>query len=293
MHRDRHHPIALAAAVVAVSAAGCAGGGGSEVSVPAGPVGIPTPLAYGVPEPNPATYAIGDTARFVIESGAMGTMRVLVAHSGTAELDFRPEGGGWRVAVRFASLAATFRNPGQGEANADQREIGGPIGLRLEPGGRIEVVDTPSLGPRLRRIAGSEALVRSLFVRLPARAVEPGDRWVDTVTTREDSDGTHSTARSIITSTLVGDTVMAGRRALFITTTAETRVEVTGTSGGVEIDQRMSGTIRGTVVWDDVRNVLVARRETGELDGTLDLPGMAVGGLPVRGSIRRVVNLQP
>lgn len=70
-------------------------------------------------------------------------------------------------------------------------------------------------------------------------------------------------------------------------------MEVGGASGGVEILQRTSGTLRGTVLWDGERSLLVARWEDGALRGTLELPGMGLAGLPVEGTVRRAVWLQP
>jgi hypothetical protein len=154
------------------------------------------------------------------------------------------------------------------------------------------VVDTPSLSDAVLDIAGPDGLVRPLFVQLPARSVDPGDQWVDTLTTVDESAGTRSVVRSRITSTLDGDTVVAGRRLLRIRTVAENSVEVTGVSGGVEISQRLEGTTSGVVLWDDGDHLLVERTATGTLLGTLEMPGLDVPPMPVQARLRRTVSLR-
>lgn len=264
---------------------GCAG-----VGLRAEPV-EPAVLAYEVPEPNAVAYQFGDTARFAIEAGPMGTMMVTGTQEGMAEVIFREAGNGVDAEVRFPELAAAFSVPQQGAQRADASDIQGPVGLHVGPGGRVTVTDTPTIGRDLAAIVGVESLVRPLFVSLPARSVGPGDSWVDTVRTAESTGETTSTGTSVITTTLVRDTLVDGRTLLLLRTVAENDLEVAGLSGGVEIQQLLAGTTRGTVLWDPERHLLVAREEQGELSGTLEMPEMGMAGLPVRGTIRRSVRL--
>jgi hypothetical protein len=276
MHR-RSQPLALLALL-----AGCGIGSG-------GP--SPQGLSYDSPIPNPATYTFTDTAVFTIDA-ALGPMEVITGQAGTAELDFRSWRNDGRVVVRFPRWRGTFRNPTQGASTADESDIGGPFTLHLSAAGRLEVVDTPSLSDAVLDIAGVEGLVRPLFVQLPASSVGRGARWVDTLTTIDESAGTRSVIRTRITSTLVGDTMVAGRRLLRIRTLAENSVEVTGISGGVEIVQRLEGTTSGRVLWDDQAHLLVERASSGTLSGTLELPGLDVDPMPVRARLRRTASLR-
>lgn len=276
MHH-RSQPLAL---VALLAGCGLAPGGAT-----------PRGLSYDSPTPNPATYTFTDTAVFTIEA-ALGPMEVVTGQAGTAELDFRSWRSDGRVVVRFPRWRGIFRNPTQGSRTADESDIGGPFTLHLSPVGRLEVVDTPSLSDAVLDIAGPEGLVRPLFVQLPARSVDRGARWVDTLTTIEESAGTRSVIRSRITSTLEGDTMVAGRRLLRIRTLAENSVEVTGVSGGVEIAQRLEGTTSGWVLWDDDAHLLVERASSGTLRGTLELPGLDVDPMPVRAELRRTASLR-
>lgn len=275
---------AVAAGLAALVLAACAG---ATPGVP-GPAG----LAYGIPDPNPATYILADTATFIIEAGPMGTLDVRVAQEATAELAFRRRGDGYDVDVSVPRYRGSFENPSQGSNRADQSHIGGPVGVSLDARGRVEVVDTPRFDPAILDITGPESLVRPLFVHLPGRPVDVGDRWVDTVRTLEETPESTSRGHTVITSTLAGDTMVAGERMLVIVTSSENLIEMEGRSGGVDIRQRLTGGTAGRIVWDPERHLLVERNDNGELSGTLELPGMGVGGLPVRGSVARRVRLR-
>lgn len=280
---------AAAAAALLALAAACAGGPGPGGFGPSG-----VALSYAAEEPLQAAYQFSDTTRFSIEAGPMGTMLVTSAQQGTAEMAIAgQESGGVSATVGVPVYSGRFENPNQGTLRVDAGDIRGQWVVRLDPRGRVEVADSPALTAAARQIAGSESLVRPLFVHLPGGVTPIGTVWVDTVSVTESGGGTVSRARSIIRSTLVGDTTVAGRRLAVIRTESGTDLEVEGTSGGVEILQRMRGTILGTILWDPGRSLLVERIEAGELEGTLELPGMGFAAMPVTADVRRSVSLRP
>lgn len=262
--------------------AGCAGG--ATLPAAAG-------LAYGEPDPNPVRYSVSDTATFEIQAPGYGVMEVETAHSGTAELYFHERPRGYRVDVLFPELDGSFRTAGQGVERVTAADVGGAVGVQLSPTGAVVVVDSPRVTAAFEDVTGLESLVRPLFVPLPGGAASPGARWVDTVETREESVGTVSRGRRITVSTLVGDTSVAGRRLLRIATATETEIEVTGVSGGVEIEQRMSGVLAGTVLWDPESHLLVDRTEAGSLSGSLTMGSADVAEMPVTARVRRRVRL--
>lgn len=254
----------------------------------------PPLLSHVLPTTPAVTYAFEDSSVFSIDPGAMGAMEVVGVQEGVAELEFRQDStGALHVLVGFPRLNVQFRNPGQGAVTADQGDIAGRFTVNLGPAGMVAVTDTPALTAGLRDVTGVESLLQPLFVRLPDLPVEAGASWTDTVTSVEHTGGLRSETWQMITSTLMGDTTVAGRTLLRIRTEATNQIEVTGTSGGVEILQRVSGDTRGEVLWDPEAGVLYSRREEGELDGTIDLPGLGASDLSVSGRVARRVVLQP
>lgn len=282
MRRSRR----IALLVLAAGVAACSGM--AHPGTPGGP-----PLQYDLPDPNPAVYTFADTSEFAIRAGAMGVMNVVSAHSGVAEVTFRRAAGGVDATVRLSSYSGRFENPNQAGTSADEDDITGAWEVSLGPRGGIQVVSDPAMTARGREVVGGESLIRPLFANLPGQAVGPGATWVDTVSVTEEVGGTVSRARSVVTSVLAGDTVVAGERLLLIRTSSDTEIEVTGTSGGIEIREGMIGRLDGFVLWDAARALLVERRESGEMSGTLELPGMGAAGLPVQATVRRSVSLRP
>jgi hypothetical protein len=259
-----------------------------------GVTGAPSPdgLAYDRPDPNPATYTFADTTELSIET-PVGPMEVLTALAGTAELEFRGRDHDFQAFVRFPELSGVFRNPMQDPAVVDAADIEGPFTVRVGPRGLTEVTDTPSLAGVLGDITGPETLVRSLFVLLPGRPVATGDSWVDTVRVVEETADARSMTTSIITSSIVGDTVVDDRRLLQIRTTSEVETQLTGSAGGVALEQVLAGTGVGQVLWDEAAHLVFQRTETASLTGTMALP--EVGGPPmaVRVSVNQTVTLRP
>jgi hypothetical protein len=257
------------------------------------PTASPGALAYEEPDPNPVTYSFADTTTFEIQAQGYGVLEVETGRQGSAELHFHGDGGGenLRVRVRFQRLDATFRDATRQTDAVTEADLDGPVDVGLSPTGRLVVVDTPAVTAAFLEVAGVEALVRPFFITLPGRPVEAGARWTDTVVTEELGPETTTRATSVIVATLVGDTVVAGRRLLRIETRTETAVEVTGESGGVAIEQQLAGTMAGIVLWDPHDRLLVSRAESGTLSGYLLMPGASPASLPVSTAIRRSVAL--
>jgi hypothetical protein len=262
MNLPRHGSRAVAVAAGLLAA--CAGPGRPG----------PEALGYQRPDPNPATYTFADTAALSVET-QMGPMSALTGLSGTAELDFRARDHAFQVYVRFPDLRGTFRAPGQDPAVVDGSAVDGHFTVRVASTGFAAITESPKLGGALPDIIGPESLVRGLFVHLPGRPVGVGAQWVDSMTVTEEVGETRSVSRTLITSILEGDTVMAGRRLLRIRTEAITQVTLAGVSGGVEVEQDLSGTVTGLVLWDHQAGLLFRRTEAGTLSGTLTLPGVA------------------
>lgn len=259
-----------------------------------GPPGVPAPagLAYGEPEPNPAVFVFSDSATFAIQAPGYGVLEVETARRGTAQLHFQNTSDKLWVRLRFTAFEGSVRTPSQGSSSVDAADLGGPLGVEVSFEGAVTVVDSPSVTPALLDVAGLESLVRPFFPPLPGGRVGPGARWVDTVRTREEVRGIVTRGTSVITSTLAGDTTVAGRRVLRIVTETDVSVEASGASGGVDVEQALRGTLMGEVFWDEAAHLLIERAERGVLSGSLAMPGVGVDPLPVTARVRRQVSLR-
>ena len=251
----------------------------------------PEGFTYGRPDPDPAAYTFADTTALSIRTD-LGPVEVVTAYAGVAELDFRRWSEDGMVTLRFPRLQGSFRSTMLEASHVDQSDLGGPITARLAPTGRVEIADTPSMTGALRDITSAGELIRPFFARLPGRRVEVGDQWVDTVTTTAARGAARTEARRVITFTLRGDTVTAGRRLVLIDTETRVTIRVVGESGGVALEQQLTGTTVGKVLWDAAARLLVERWTAGELTGTLTLPELDVAPMPIEARVRSAVALR-
>ncbi|HSH45929.1 MAG TPA: hypothetical protein VK966_08740 [Longimicrobiales bacterium] len=250
------------------------------------------PLSLAYTMAGTATYTFQDSSGFSISAGGPGDMDIVATQEGTAALTLRGEGGRLVGTVAFPRLRAEFRNPGQGAVTADENDLEGSFGITVSRRGRVEVTDTAVLSPRLRAVTGTSSLVQPLFARVPGGIVPEGGTWTDTVRVVEETEDLRSETWRVVTSALAGDTLIDARRLVRIRTSTINQIEVRGRTGGVEILQRVSGETEGVTLWDVEAGLLHSRREAGELEGSIDLPGLGAQDLPVRGYMTRAVTLE-
>jgi hypothetical protein len=271
---------------LAVSGPGCA-----LAAPPVAPVPPAAVLSYDPVRASPVAYSVTDTATFTVHAGPMGSMTVTSDHAGTATVELTQAGDSLEARVHYFHFAGSSDAEPHRRKRVDHTALHGAFHLRFDGRGRMEIVETPALSDDLLNITSPEALVRPLFVHLPGRPLDAGEGWVDTIRSVEEAHDVRTVARTVLTSTLEGDTIVDGRVMLLVRTRAENRIEVDGRSGGTPVRQRLSGTTLGTVVWDPQLNLLVERREEGHLTGTLDMPEAGVTSMPMTAAVRRTVSL--
>ncbi|MGQ0814074.1 MAG: hypothetical protein ACT4O1_06365 [Gemmatimonadota bacterium] len=264
----------------------------SAPPVPPAPRG--TVLAYTMPAPSTITYAFTDSSRFDIQGGAIGEITVRIGGAGNAAVTYAQKPTGLEATIRVTEFSGSMTNSATGSGpTATETDIEGAAVITLTAEGAPTITTMPKLGGRSQRVGVGQSFFRRFFVRLPARKVEPGATWVDTVTVSDESAGTNVNVHDIVTSTFVRDTVVNGHTLALISTASERTLNIAGVNEGVEIAQRLTGRSTGTILWDARRNLLVERRETSELSGTFDLPQMGLTGLPVSARDRSHVVLMP
>jgi hypothetical protein len=260
-----------------VALAGCAS---APSSGPTGPAGVQ--LVYAASAPLTVTYQFADSSGFQIQGGAIGDIRVTASAKGTADATYTPKGTDVELRIRVTDLDGSFTNSAMGGTNSvTEADVQGDAIITVSPRGVMTIGQLPTTSRTAQGVGMGAGFFRRFTVRLPQGLVQRGASWVDTVTANEESAGVRSSVRDVVTATWARDTVVAGRTLNVITHSAQRTLEVAGTSDGVEIAQKLSGTASGYTLWDGQRNLMVERFETTELSGSFDLPAMGLTGLPV------------
>lgn len=250
---------------VVVSAATCADPGG-----PPSPGG----LGYRVPSPPTATYRIADST--VAESRpSLRRGKTTSTTAVTLALTFERDPGGVRVTgvpEHFevgVTGGFTMRGPSPGVG-----DLAGTLGLVMSRRGVVEVGSLPEMPLGYAALSPFASIAHELFPRLPDRALDPGAAWVDTVTWSSVVASLESTVTKVNTYTLVGDTVVDGRRLVSIAVVGEVASETTGQMGPVAMNTSATGSATGLVMWDTERGLPVYGQMEQEIVGTTIVEGL-------------------
>jgi len=136
------------------------------------------------------------------------------------------------------------------------------------------------------------AIAYEFFPRLPGTAVNAGDVWTDTIQYEVEAAGGTTTTQSVLTYTLVGDTVVAGAALLHVTFEGETDVVSEVLNEGMEMIQTASGAVTGMFLWDMARGLMVFTESNADLDGSVEIPAAGMAAMPLTVSGTGTVQLQ-
>ncbi|HET9439974.1 MAG TPA: hypothetical protein VFO52_07370 [Longimicrobiales bacterium] len=272
--KDRYYTL-----VGALLVAGCATAPPAAAPRPAGG----TILAYRAAAPATLTYDFADSSNFTITGGAIGDIRASMGSRGTAEVVVgAKDSTNVEMRMRITELQGTASNSAMGgTTNVTKADVTGEAVLTVSPRGVLTVNQVPTASRAAQQTGIGPSFFRRFTLRLPSTAVARGSSWTDTVNTSEESAGIRSSVNDVVTATWARDTTVNGKTLHVITHATQRTLNVTGTSEGVEIAQKLSGSASGYTLWDAQRSVVVERFENTELSGTFDLPAMGLSGLPV------------
>lgn len=258
---------------IVAGVAGCAGPGGPS----------PTDaFTYAVPSPPDAVYQVADTMSIDMAS-PLGDMEVTGTGSVTMALAFLADPGGMRVTGTVQSFSGTFTNPMMGTQTAGLDDVGGNLEVVVGRHGVEELVSFPELDGPVAPMSSFPALGYLLFPRVPGGDVDRGATWVDTVNSSTETEAMSSTTNAVNTYTLVGDTVVGGRRLVHIAVAAEVETETTIREGGASMSQNMAGSSDGFVLWDPERRLVAYAEYERDVAGTMSMGGMGSMALTVTG----------
>jgi len=173
----------------------------------------------------------------------------------------------------YEHLLLRFETPTQ-TRNIDTRALIGPRFVLHDDAGRIETVSAPGLTAEIRQLTDLRRQFDDFFLRLPARALEPGVEWVDTLQ-RHLGEGEASAERRLVTRFRVrGDTVVEGLDARIVdySSDVEASLRSAPTTEGTLLS-RLIGAEEGRFVYAPGPRVMLRRARTGVLEGELTVEG--------------------
>lgn len=273
--------IATAAALLSACA-----GGAPEAAQPAPQAA----LAHEMPTTMPLTYTSSDSMTFDIEMGPGQTMEQTMGQSSRVTLSFAPAAGSALTVTADVSEAAMYMGNMMGRQEIPGDALTGTYTFTLVPTGEVEMLESPDLPEEAQQLMGEDRF-RDFFPRLPGRAVQPGQTWVDTVTAESETEVGTTTNRSIITSTFRGDTTVNGRTLWVVDAVKDVSVELVGETQGMEIRQELAGSATETIWWDPVRRLMLSSVSTGTMSGSLSMPAAGMTDIPVDASMHRRIQL--
>ena len=240
-------------------------------------------LSYGVPSPANATYHVSDTLTTTIGT-PVGDVSLELTMAVTLAATFEPDPGGVRFTGALEAFSASMSGP-MGSQTLDETVAGAYVFV-LDSRGGVEVVSGPEFPEPAASAAPVVSLPHEMFPHLPGKAVQPGDRWVDTVTWSHESPDARVTTTNMHTYTLVGDTVVDGRSLLHIAISGEAETKGTVGPSGMSSEQTITGANSGFALWDPERGTLHSMEIDRDYSGTMNSP-MGEASVTVTGSSRR------
>lgn len=277
------------AATLALGLAACGGAAAPEAPAPA-----ETMLGYALPAPSTVTYTATDTARVDIEVQPGMPLEQTMGQSSRVQLSFEPTmgtAGNLTVKAQFLEFAAFMESSMSGREDVGTEAVQGEHTLSLTPEGVVTQVSGPELPPEVQELMMGENMFADFFLRLPGRVVAIGETWTDTVRVETDMEGATSTNETIVVSTFRGDTTVGGRRLWIIDSSKATHALIEGNVQGMDMRNELSGTATERSLWDPARRLLVSNRSTGELTGSVSMPGAGMNDMPLRVSNSRTIQL--
>jgi hypothetical protein len=274
---------AAASLVLLLGLTACAGPGGTS---PSGG------LMYRVPESPSVVYVTGDTSNIEIDAGPMGSLRMRGTGTSTMGVTFARGEGGVQVTATIQELNARLSNPMGGAQTATAADVEGDIVFSMDARGHTTVVSLPTTKGAAGQLANPQGLVYEFFPLLPGGAVNPGDTWTDTLHYSIQLDEGDTESTSIMTYTLVGDTLVDGKTLLHIAMTGKGEVTGSGVTEGMEVLQVFSGDMEGTILWDPARSLFVSGTFERDMDGTVEVPGAGMPPMPMTVTGKSHVKLQ-
>ena len=241
-------------------------------------------MAYTVPEGNPLTFSRTDSMELFIDVPGMGSFDVLVDQRATLIVGFEPSEDGVRVTAEVREFSGRMTNPLGAPVTVTEGDVEGTLVVGVDGRGRAHVVSTPEVSGAAASIFAGEALAHELFPLLPPADVSVGASWSDTITYHFSGRDTSLDVTWAGTSTLVGDTTVAGRALTLVRTSGEVAIADDLVIGGMNMRREVAGPETGFYLWDAARRAVILHEITRDLVGEVVAE---ITALPLRVTVRQ------
>ena len=131
------------------------------------------------------------------------------------------------------------------------------------------------------QLVSPASFVHEFFPRLPGSAVESGATWTDTIQYEVSTGQGDVSSHSVLTYTVVGDTVVDGTSLLKVSYEGEADVVGAGVTEGMEVIQTFGGEVSGMFLWDLDRGIMIAGESSQDMDGTVEVPAAGMPPMPM------------
>jgi hypothetical protein len=225
------------------------------------------------------TYAPpGDTLRFretqkaaVVITMPQGEIQASVDQQATLAI-LRMAGDSARA--WFEALSIVASSPQGDQKPPTDTVLHKPFRLTFDARGRVKLVEAPTFPEAFSGLGDLSNEFTDLFLRLPAKPLQVGLAWTDTLT-RSDSTANRKGNATLITDYKVEkDTVVNGTPALLVRFTQRATIGAEGPVPGqaMRSEAKMEGNSTGFYVFAPKPGRLLARRRTGKLAGDVNIP---------------------
>ena len=264
-----------ASAILFFGIAACSGPGGVN---PSGG------LMYSVPETPSVVYIAESNQDIAIDAGAMGSMNMAANSEAELAMAFTSGTNGVQVTTTFQKVSASMSQPMGGAQTATESDIDGQLVFTMDKTGKGTLVSAPEVKGAAEQLISPATFVYEFFPRLAGGAANPGDMWTDTIQYEITMSQGELSSQSILTYTLVGDTVVDGKTLLHVSYEGAAEAVGTGMTEGMEVIQSFSGDVVGMFLGDPARSRLVSGDSRQDLDGTVEVPGAGMPARPLTGT---------
>ena len=159
---------------------------------------------------------------------------------------------------------------------------GSDLGMDPAHRGHATILSLPEMKGQAAELASPHAIAYQFFPLLPGGVAEPGDSWTDTIHYEAEVGQGETTSTTVMTYTLVGDTVLDGLSLLNISLTGAAEVVAFGVTEGMEVTQTFSGDVTGHVFWDPARSIFFGGTFEQDMSGTVEVPAAGMPPMPLR-----------